>query len=166
MGTELGRTGRGHGTGAPARDPAQPSKRILLALFEPFGVDGDPIVIHCGVGIALLPTDGNDAQALLRSAEAAMWQAKGDSVSRTLGRSLREAVEGDRFECFYQPLFEFRSGDAAGAEALARWNDAKLGSVSPAKLIPLTEVTGLIVAIGDGSAPALTLEPTREFEVA
>lgn len=56
-----------------------------------------------------------------------------------------------KFEVYYQPIIDIQGGKdvCAGAEALIRWNSAKLGFISPAEFIPLAEYLGLINPIGN-----------------
>lgn len=79
-----------------------------------------------------------------------------DSVSGRrldMEKNMRDAtVEGYReFEVYYQPIIDIQGGKdvCAGAEALIRWNSAKLGFISPAEFIPLAEYLGLINPIGN-----------------
>jgi EAL domain-containing protein (putative c-di-GMP-specific phosphodiesterase class I) len=66
----------------------------------------------------------------------------------TLETRLRQAVEAEAFELHYQPKVELRTGLVVGLEALLRWTDPVLGSVSPATFIPVLEETGLIHEVG------------------
>ena len=62
---------------------------------------------------------------------------------------LRRALEQNEFEVHYQPKLSLSSGQIAGAEALLRWTNPVLGSVSPARFIPVTEDCGVITSIGN-----------------
>jgi hypothetical protein len=61
--------------------------RIVMALAEPFDLDGHRLRISASLGIARYPTDGGDATVLLKSADVAMYAGK------RLGRN--------RFEFFH-----------------------------------------------------------------
>jgi EAL domain-containing protein (putative c-di-GMP-specific phosphodiesterase class I) len=121
--------------------------------------------ITASIGISLFPVDGQDADTLMKNADAAMYFAKSqgrnnyrfydrEMNSRALERlalesRLRRAVERGDFELRYQPKLDLRSGQLVGAEALIRWPHPELGLVSPEEFIPVAEDSGLIVAIGE-----------------
>jgi EAL domain-containing protein (putative c-di-GMP-specific phosphodiesterase class I) len=111
------------------------------------------------------PSDGHDADELLRNADSAMYHAKGlgrnnfqfyaseltrRSTERlALDSQLRQAERNGELELYYQPQIDLASGRLIGAEALLRWNHPQHGLVMPDKFIGLAEDTGLIVPIGE-----------------
>ena len=121
------------------------------------------------MGIVTFPDAGDSVTDLIKKADIAMYEAKktgknrvetyregNDSVSGRrldMEKNMRDAtVEGYReFEVYYQPIIDIQGGKdvCAGAEALIRWNSAKLGFISPAEFIPLAEYLGLINPIGN-----------------
>ena len=132
---------------------------------------GDPIVIgshsiHVGasVGIALYPDDGDNGIALMKSADTAMYAAKNAGrgtyrffqakMSETAAQRvdvescLRQALPNRELSLHYQPKVDVKSRTTHGYEALLRWNNPRLGLVSPVKFIPIAEDAGLIVDIG------------------
>jgi len=116
------------------------------------------------IGIAISPTDGTDAESLLRFADSAMYKAKEngrngfefytqDLSKRAFERvmlenSLRQAIRNSEFILYYQPQIDAKNGRVIGAEALIRWKHDEMGLVSPNKFIPIAEVSGQIIAIG------------------
>jgi EAL domain-containing protein (putative c-di-GMP-specific phosphodiesterase class I) len=113
--------------------------------------------------VALYPGDGDDAETLLRNAEAALRKAKGlgerhvlyslalnegTAGQLTLENRLRQALEKDEFVLHYQPKVDVRTRRIVGVEALIRWQSPELGLVPPMKFIPLMEQTGLILEVG------------------
>ena len=146
-------------------DAGHVARRILGALRTPFEISGQTIVMSASVGIAVFPHDGEDADSLLRSADAAMYQAKsegrdtyqffsesmneGAMRNLRLESGLRSALELEELTLHFQPQFDSRTGAITGAEALARWTSPEFGIVSPDEFIPVAEETGLIGPLGD-----------------
>jgi len=147
------------------QDPDGLAKQVVRAMARPFLCAGQEVFLSASIGVAEFPGVGLDAQALLRSADAAMYQAKvagGGRVQRDsegfheralarldLETGLRHALDRNELELFYQPKVDCRSRAFLGVEALLRWRRAGVGLVSPSDFIPLSEERGLIVPIGE-----------------
>jgi EAL domain-containing protein (putative c-di-GMP-specific phosphodiesterase class I) len=116
------------------------------------------------IGIALFPQDGDTVDALLKHADAAMYEAKrggrstwrffeaamNEAATRTLQiqRALHEALGAGYFSLHFQPKFRGDNGELAGAEALLRLNHPEIGNLPPLEFIPVAERSGQIVQIG------------------
>jgi diguanylate cyclase (GGDEF)-like protein len=145
-------------------DVARMTEHKLSACFEqPFRIADQELRISARAGIALYPNDAEDAENLLRCAEAALKKARKSGESYlfftpqmteriaerlALENKLRQALEKDEFVLHYQPKVDLVSRNILSVEALIRWRSPELGLVPPMKFIPLLEETGLILEVG------------------
>ncbi|WP_100404948.1 putative bifunctional diguanylate cyclase/phosphodiesterase [Bacillus solitudinis] len=141
------------------------ASKLLKLIREPLLIDDYEFTITGSIGISTYPENGRDAEALIRSADAAMYRAKasGGDVFKHYNREmndefyelfhvendLRKALERGEFKLYFQPQFETKSGKLCGEEVLVRWNHPNEGLVGPSKFISIAEETGLIIPIGE-----------------
>jgi predicted signal transduction protein with EAL and GGDEF domain len=141
------------------------AERILNLFKEPYPLSGREIFISTSIGIAFCPDDGDDVETLLKNADTAMYKAKevGKNTFRyysadmnrkakeriNLETKLRYAIKNRELQLYYQPLYNIDTAQMTGMEALIRWQDKEIGSISPGEFIPLAEETGMIIEIGD-----------------
>ncbi|HUP68804.1 MAG TPA: EAL domain-containing protein [Acidimicrobiales bacterium] len=145
------------------RDAVEVAQRVLDALHIPFAIQGRDVAMTASVGIAFSDLAEN-AEALLRNADVAMYKAKASGKGRhalfepdmhrtalhrlSMEASLSRAVEREELVLHYQPIVNLRSGEATGMEVLVRWRHPEQGLVPPAEFIAVAEETGLIEEIG------------------
>jgi diguanylate cyclase (GGDEF)-like protein len=146
-------------------DVSKAAQRVIQALEEPFCLEEHELYITPSIGIAIYNTDGEDAETLIKHADAALYQAKqmGRNNYRfftpamsaeapellALEQSLRRALEREEFLLHYQPQINIKTGKIVGMEALLRWQHPEMGLVSPKIFMPVAEESGLIVPIGE-----------------
>ncbi|MBR1218869.1 EAL domain-containing protein [Bradyrhizobium sp. U87765 SZCCT0131] len=146
-------------------DAARLARRIVECVAEPYEFGDQRIVIGCSVGISLAPGDGTYGEKLLKNADVALYRAKTDGRGtwrffepemdailqerRALELDLREAMERDQFDLFYQPLYDLSLNEICGFEALLRWRHPTRGLVPPDQFVPIAEEIGLIIPLGE-----------------
>jgi diguanylate cyclase (GGDEF)-like protein len=139
-------------------------QKILGTVSEPMVIGERELRLTCSIGVSLYPQDGEDAEALLKNAAAALSRAKqlgrrnvqfytAEINSRiaerlSLHSALRRALERDEFILHYQPKINLHMGELSGVEALLRWNNPESGIILPNEFIPVLEETGLIIDVG------------------
>ncbi|MBE9515518.1 MAG: EAL domain-containing protein [Proteobacteria bacterium] len=140
------------------------AKSIIKSMRKPFEINGRELFVTASIGISICPEDGTDAEQLLSRADISMYHAK------ELGRNnyqfytsamdmltperiamenkLRQALERNEFQLYYQPKVCLQTGTITGVEALLRWFPENEGVVPPSVFIPILEDTGLIIPVG------------------
>ena len=150
--------------GSPA-DAAVAAERIGNELKPAFSLNGHVLNVTCSIGISIFPDHGEDAETLIKNADAAMYASKSSgrntlcffseqmtaqAIERLqLGNSMRGSIERDELFLVFQPEFNLKSGAISCWEALARWKHPDFGLVPPDKFIPIAEANGAIVPIGE-----------------
>ncbi|MEG4022675.1 EAL domain-containing protein [Microcoleus sp. S13C4] len=153
---------------------------IIQSLSSPFDFEGLELYTKASLGIALAPYDGEDAETLLKNADAAMYKAKqkgrnnyqfytraiGSKVSEDLNleNHLYKAIKKTEFVLHYQPQINLNTGKIVGMEALIRWDHPERGLISPDRFIPLAEETGLICQIDEWVMRTACLQ-NREWQL-
>jgi diguanylate cyclase (GGDEF)-like protein len=137
---------------------------ILGRMQQDFLVAGTPLRVTLSMGMATYPQDGTNPEELLKNADMAMYEAKGngkntfrffdsamsEAAARTLQiyRGLNQALGANELSMHFQPKFGGSRCDLVGAEALIRWHHPTMGNVPPMEFIPIAEQTGQMMRIG------------------
>ncbi|MBB3111454.1 diguanylate cyclase (GGDEF)-like protein/PAS domain S-box-containing protein [Paenibacillus phyllosphaerae] len=140
------------------------AERIVRYFEQPINVQGIEHFITTSIGISIYPQDGADSETLLKNADLAMYKAKQSGKNRyqlynseiceimrekrALVSELRKAIQEEELNVYYQPLFDLKSRELIGAEALVRWFPKGKDSVPPSVFIPIAEEYGLIDQLG------------------
>ncbi|TCT15442.1 PAS domain S-box-containing protein/diguanylate cyclase (GGDEF)-like protein [Natranaerovirga pectinivora] len=139
--------------------------KIKEVFTRPYIINGNEIIISCGIGINIYPKTNQMPRDVVNNAEKAMLEGKklgrngscfftkelNDKLSRRiqLENDLRYCVEKKELFLEYQPQIDLTTEKIVSAEALIRWNHPVFGRVSPGEFIPLAENTGDIIKIGE-----------------
>ncbi|OYX64085.1 MAG: GGDEF domain-containing protein [Novosphingobium sp. 32-60-15] len=139
--------------------------KIIQMVSQPYAIEGKRAVIGASLGIAVAPHDGDTREALVASADLALYAAKNggrgqfrfftselqdEAFERTaLNHDLREALAREELELHYQPVVRIDDNTVVGFEALMRWNHPERGEIPPAVFIPIAEESNFIVQLGD-----------------
>lgn len=139
-------------------------ERVLIEVGRPILLGGREFQVGASLGVAIFPQDGDDAEALLKHADVAMYAAKNRGrnnfqfFTRELNRmaedrlnletAMRSGIEQGEFSAYFQPKVDHKRR-IVGVEALARWHSPEYGLVAPDRFIPIAEETGLIHPLTD-----------------
>jgi diguanylate cyclase (GGDEF)-like protein len=138
---------------------------LIKTIREPFELGGYRVRTTISIGIAVSPTDGKNADDLVVAADLALYAAKERSRDghqfyeasmtkeladrRQIEVDLREAIEHNELELYYQPIVSLADTKVTGFEALLRWNHRTKGFVPPSDFVPVAEDTGMMPGLGE-----------------
>ncbi len=146
-------------------EAAMVAERLIDVINEPMIIDSSHVSVGASIGIAMYPGDGDDAGALLRSSDMAMYEAKALGKNKfylytpaintqvherlELEQGIIRGLQQDEFELRYQPKINLKTMTVSGLEALIRWSSPERGVVSPTMFVPLSEESQLIHKLGN-----------------
>lgn len=146
-------------------DAATIAHRLSQACSEPFDLNHHEVFVTASIGIAVFPRDGSDPQELMMCADTALYAVKdlgrngyrffsSEMNSKLVERleiesQLRHALDNEEFKVFYQPVVDVETQQLVAVEALLRWENSQLGTVSPDDFIAVAEGTGVIIPVGE-----------------
>ncbi len=141
------------------------ASKIIQIVSQPYPVDGKRAIIGTSVGVAIAPYDGVELEEITRSADLALYAAKNggrgqfrfysgdlkdeEEERQLLLEDLREALNNDELQLYYQPVVRTKDNIVVGFEGLMRWEHPERGWVSPGLFIPVAEETNLINQLGE-----------------
>jgi len=141
------------------------AEKLIKKIDKPIRLGINKVHVGMSFGIALYPTDGDDAKTLLRNADSALYDAKAKGRGcyqlyrkelteyvhnrLRLDNDLRKAITNQEFELYYQPILNLQTNKIVSAEALLRWHHPVRGMVPPDEFIPYAQENGLIIPIGE-----------------
>jgi diguanylate cyclase (GGDEF)-like protein len=135
------------------------ARKIEIAMKRYFNISENHLIISGSIGMAMFPDHGETSESLLQHADVAMYQAKKEGThiaiysadkdansmrSLEIESRLRDAIDRDELDLYYQPKVDLRRQRIVGVEALLRWHDPVMGNINIEELVSLAEKTGLI----------------------
>ncbi|MHB8984059.1 MAG: putative bifunctional diguanylate cyclase/phosphodiesterase, partial [Carboxydocellales bacterium] len=147
------------------QDAAKVAQKIIETLEKPFKLESHELFITTSIGISMYPIDGSDMETLVKNADTAMYLAKEHGRNKykfytvamneaaleklNLENKLRKAIHRQEMAVHYQPIFDLKTKEIKGVEALVRWQHPELGLIEPDKFYALAEETGLTLPLGE-----------------
>jgi diguanylate cyclase (GGDEF)-like protein/PAS domain S-box-containing protein len=145
-------------------DAALVAEKIQRLLANPLAIGDHMLQVGSSIGISMYPHDGENADALIKAADAAMYDAKSKGRSNyqfytpklnakahqrlAVTNQLRQALVRNEMVLHYQPQVSLASGEITGVEALLRWNHPEHGLLPPSDFIPILEEIGMMSEVG------------------
>lgn len=140
-------------------------EKIIDSFAQDYDLGEVSVQITTSIGISIFPQDGDDPSTLLKNADMAMYRAKSEGRncyhfftqkmnedlkhSQWIELNLKEAIEKDELQLYFQPQVNITSGKIDSCEALLRWPQSDGSFIGPDEFIPIAERTSLINDVGN-----------------
>lgn len=147
------------------REAAKFAEQLIQIIEKPIMINGHEIFVSTSIGISIYPSDGMTTDELVTKADKAMYYSKQNGRNcysfyfddlntdskrvLLLDAEMRKAIDNKEFKLHFQPKVELSTNKIIGVEALVRWENDRLGYVSPAEFIAYAEETGLIIPLSE-----------------
>jgi diguanylate cyclase (GGDEF)-like protein len=141
------------------------ARKLLKCLEAPFEINARKVFIGASVGITVFPDDVESPEDVLRNADLALSNGKGEERGgfrfyvaqmkediqrrRSIEDDMREGLARGEFVLHYQPKLDIVCNRITGMEALVRWNHPEKGFMPPNEFIPVAERSKLIIPLGE-----------------
>lgn len=141
------------------------AEKVIAAIAKPFLLGTHQIHTTTSIGISLFPEDSREVPDLIKYADSALYEAKSrgrnnyqfftrelnEQITRAsrIEQHLRDAMESEKLNLWYQPQIDARDGKVIGAEALLRWPEGNQEHFSTADVVAVAEERGLITGLGE-----------------
>lgn len=149
-----------------SKNNAEEKVKLIQRVFEDgFMINGKSITTSASIGVAMYPSDADNSLDLISKADIVLYKSKANqkggalffdksidtqvNYEFSLEEELKSAIINNEIFVTYQPQIDIKTGKLRSVEALSRWNNKKLGFVSPVDFIAVAEEIGMIYSIGD-----------------
>jgi diguanylate cyclase (GGDEF)-like protein len=139
------------------------AEKLLASIRESYHIEEHSLYISASIGVSIISDPKMEASNFIKEADIAMYEAKGKGRNGIIlfnnqlakqvewkleiERLLHFSLENNEISLTYQPQYTTEN-KIIGCEVLARWDNEKLGYVSPSEFIPIAEKTGFIIELG------------------
>jgi len=160
-----------------SQDAAVLAEKLLGLLNRPIRLDGKEFVVGASVGISLYPDNAGNAEDLAKTADAALYRAKQEGRNTytyyteeltrqashylAIEQDIRDGLENQRFELFYQPQRSLAEGRITGLECLLRWRNPRNEVIPASHFVQIAEESGLIARLDEWALRAACAQFAR-----
>lgn len=140
------------------------AKRLTDTVSQPHFLLGTKAEVTASIGITIITDDQSSFDDVRKKADMAMYKAKQSGKNKyhyyseqlnkeymrnlNIINNLKDALQRNLLDLYFQPKINLVSGKVGGAEALLRWTRGNEDSINPDEFIPIIESTELIHEIG------------------